>query len=161
MEFCVKIKIFFNHFFNDMKALFSTDKKSLFETEILIQVSDINYGGHLGNDRFLILAQEARARYFQSMGWKENNISGSHVGIVVRQAEIQFHNEAFLGDVIVVKIWVENISKCSFDMNFTYDLKGVDKHVGRVKSQLVFFDYKIRKIAICPKGFKESVELGT
>ena len=34
-----------------------------FSTELPVRISDINYGGHLGNDAVLALAQEARVRF--------------------------------------------------------------------------------------------------
>ena len=37
----------------------------LFSTEIPIRISDINYGGHLGNDAVLSIVHEARIQFLQ------------------------------------------------------------------------------------------------
>ena len=69
--------------------------KEIYKTDILIQVSDINYGGHLGNDRFLTIAQEARVRFFRSFGWKECDIAETKIGIIVTEAHIKYLKEGF------------------------------------------------------------------
>ena len=48
-----------------------------FETLLTIRVSDLNYGGHLGNDSFLTLAHESRVQFFKSMNMTERNFFGS------------------------------------------------------------------------------------
>ena len=46
-------------------------EKFIFSTEIPLRISDINYGGHLGNDAVLSIAHEARIRFFNKHGFKE------------------------------------------------------------------------------------------
>ncbi len=48
----------------------------LFATEVILRLSDINYGGHVGNDAVLVLAQEARMRFLSSRGWSELDVAG-------------------------------------------------------------------------------------
>ena len=38
-------------------------EKLVFSTEIPVRITDINYGGHLGNDSILSIVQEARVRF--------------------------------------------------------------------------------------------------
>ena len=47
-----------------------------FETKLNIRVSDLNYGGHLGNDSFLSLAHEARVQFFNSLQMTEREFFG-------------------------------------------------------------------------------------
>ena len=42
--------------------------KNFFETEYKVIVSDINYGGHMGNERALIIFQQARMEWLNSIG---------------------------------------------------------------------------------------------
>ena len=39
-----------------------------FSTIIKIRITDINYGGHVGNDSFLSLVHEARLQFLASNG---------------------------------------------------------------------------------------------
>ncbi len=36
-----------------------------FTTDIDVRITDLNYGGHLGNDKFLSIAHEARVRFLK------------------------------------------------------------------------------------------------
>lgn len=45
-------------------------EKFHFTTEIVVRVSDLNYGNHVGNDRILTLMQEARTLFYRSMGFE-------------------------------------------------------------------------------------------
>ena len=42
----------------------------IFQTEIAVRVSDLNYGNHVGNDSILTLMQEARTLFYRSMGFE-------------------------------------------------------------------------------------------
>ena len=42
--------------------------KNFFETEYKVIVSDINYGGHMGNERALIIFQQTRMEWLNSIG---------------------------------------------------------------------------------------------
>ena len=50
--------------------------KNFFETEYKVIVSDINYGGHMGNERALIIFQQTRMEWLNSIGYDEADIEG-------------------------------------------------------------------------------------
>lgn len=135
-----------------------SEKTKVFETEILIQVSDINYGGHLGNDRFLTFAQEARARWLQSHGWSEKNIAESEAGCMVTEAHIQFLNEGFLGQTLIASLFVKELGKCTIVVICELVEKETLALVGRIETKLAFFDYSRRKIVRCPEPLKQLME---
>ena len=47
-----------------------------FSINMQIRVTDLNYGGHVGNDTVLSLLQEARQQFLASKGFKELDIEG-------------------------------------------------------------------------------------
>ncbi|HCB15290.1 MAG TPA: thioesterase, partial [Gammaproteobacteria bacterium] len=47
-----------------------------FTTELRIRITDVNYGGHLGNDAMLGLLHEARVRFLKHHGFSELDIGG-------------------------------------------------------------------------------------
>lgn len=60
----------------------------LFATTLQIRVTDLNYGGHVGNDSFLSLLQEARQQFLLSHGYRELSIAG--VGLIMADVAIEF-----------------------------------------------------------------------
>ncbi|NNG26771.1 MAG: thioesterase, partial [Ignavibacteriaceae bacterium] len=49
-------------------------EKFMFNTEITIRVTDLNYGAHLGNDSVLSICHEARMRFLKHFGYSELDI---------------------------------------------------------------------------------------
>jgi 4-hydroxybenzoyl-CoA thioesterase len=127
-------------------------ERFLFATEVALRVSDINYGGHLGNDAVLSLAQEARMRFLQSHGWSEQDVSG--VGIIMTDAVVVYRSEAFHGDVLTIDVAVADLQQLGCDFLFRMVNKASRKEVARVKTGIVFFDYVSRKPSPVPPAFR-------
>ena len=123
-----------------------------FTTEIKLRVSDINYGGHLGNDVVLAIAQEARMRFLQSHGWTELDVCG--VGIIMTDAAVVYRSEAFYGDDLTIELSVADMQQLGCDFLFRIVNKGSGKEVALVKTGIVFFDYEKRKPSPVPAEFR-------
>jgi acyl-CoA thioester hydrolase len=127
-------------------------EKFQFTTEIAVQVSDLNYGNHVGNDRILTLMQEARTLFYRSMGFEsEVNLEGP-VGQIVTDAMIVYKAESFLGDTLLIGIATENFNKYGFDFYYRISNKLSGKEVAVGKTGIVGFDYAKRKIASIPQS---------
>ena len=124
-----------------------------FTTEIPLRVSDINYGGHLGNDAVLSIAQEARMRFLRSFGWSERDVAG--VGIIMADAVVVYRAEAFYGDVISIGVAVDDIQAVGCDLLYRMVNSATSKEIARVKTGIVFFDYGIHKPARVPAVFRD------
>ena len=128
-----------------------------FSTEIQVRVNDINYGGHLGNDAVLALAQEARVRFLSHYGFTEHDVGG--VGIIMTDAVVVYKAEAFYGDVLTIEVAVDGIELVGCDFLYRIARKGSAKEVARVKTGIAFFDYSTRKVVEVPGRFREALGL--
>jgi acyl-CoA thioester hydrolase len=128
-----------------------------FSTEIQVRISDINYGGHLGNDAVLTLAQEARVRFLSRHGFTEHDVGG--VGIIMTDAVIVYKAEAFYGDVLTIEVAVDGVELVGCDFLYRITRKGSAKEVARVKTGIAFFDYSTRRLAEVPGRFREALGL--
>ena len=122
-----------------------------FSTELPVRITDINYGGHLGNDAVLALAQEARIRFLLSHGYSEMNVEGA--GIIMVDAVVVYRSEAFYGDVLVVDIGLADPQPLGCDILYRFTNKATGKEVARVKTGIAFFDYTRRRPVEMPEGF--------
>lgn len=122
-----------------------------FNTDIPLRITDINYGGHLGNDSVLALIHEARVRYLKQQNYSELDICG--VGLIQSDAVVVYKSEAFYGDVINIQVAVGEFTATGCD--FFFLLKNCDsgKEVARAKTGIAFFDYDKKKIAKVPENF--------
>jgi len=123
----------------------------IFQTEIVVRVSDLNYGNHVGNDSVLTLMQEARTLFYRSMGFEsEVKLEGS-IGQIVSDVAIVYKSESFLGDTLQFEIAVGDLNKYGFDLFYRVTNKATGKEVAHGKTGIVCFDYSKRKIASIPE----------
>jgi acyl-CoA thioester hydrolase len=128
-----------------------------FSTEIPIRISDVNYGGHVGNDSVLTLAHEARVRFLKAAGYGELQLEG--IGIIVIDAAIEYKNELFYGDTVTVAVKAINFSKAGFEIYYKLE-KQTEKGkvlVAKIKTGILTFDYSKKKIANIPATAVEKI----
>lgn len=125
----------------------SSENTATFE----IRVGDINYGGHMGNDKALLVFHDARLKFLESLGFSEKNIGGP--GIIMRDAHVLFRKEVYLHDVLTVDVGIEKVSNSSFEMVYTVRRISDDAVVFSGNTGLVAFDYELRRPVRIPEVF--------
>lgn len=108
-----------------------------FSTTIPVYIEHINYGNHLGNDKFVSILQEARVRYLKKKGKDERIFLVTHL-------EVEYRKEAFYGDELIVSVHFTQSKPCSGI--FYYRIDRGDELVARATTKIAFFDYEKRKI---------------
>ena len=131
-------------------------EKFIFRTEIAIRVTDLNYGGHLGNDSVLSICHEARLKFLKHLGYSELDVEGS--GIIMSDAAIQYKGEGFHGDELIIEISVNDFTKTGCDFVYRLTNKDTQKIIALVKTGIVFYDYNLRKVVSIPKNFIDKIE---
>jgi acyl-CoA thioester hydrolase len=123
-----------------------------FTTEVRVRVTDVNYGGHLGNDRILSFVHEARVRYLTSLGFSELDIGGG-VGTIMVDAVLIYKSESFQGDIIRIDVAMGGFHKFGCDVFYKLTNITTEREVARAKTGLAFFDYDQRKLTTAPQAF--------
>lgn len=126
-----------------------------FTARIPVRITDVNYGGHVGNDSILSILHEARMQYLMNYGYTEMNFAG--VGMIMSDVTIEFKNELFYGDVINASVAAGDFSKVSFSLYYNLEKETKDgKHtpVAFAKTGMVCFDYIKKKITAVPDEAK-------
>jgi acyl-CoA thioesterase FadM len=126
-----------------------------FATEIAVRITDINYGGHLGNDAMLGLLHEARVRFFAAHGWKESDVDG--VGIIMTDAAIVYKAEVFHGETLRFEVGVSDLQRVGCDIVYRVLKMPSGELAAEAKTGIVFFDYKTRKVQKAPLRFAEKI----
>jgi acyl-CoA thioester hydrolase len=133
-----------------------------FTTEIPVRITDLNYGGHVGNDSILSLIHEARVRFLHHHGYHELDMAG--VGLIMADVTIEFKSELFYGDTLRASIAAAEFSRVGFDLYYKLEkaLTSVLSDepspatqkwvpVSNARTGMVCYDYKLKKIAAVPK----------
>lgn len=127
-----------------------------FHTEISVRITDLNYGGHLGNDSVLTLIHESRVRFLQSLGYSELDVCGA--GLIQADAVIIYKQEAYFGTVINIAVTVADFTAAACDFFYLLTDKSTGKEIARAKTRIVFFDYQMRKKLPVPEEFLNKFE---
>ena len=129
-----------------------------FHTGLDVQVSDINYGGHVGNERYLLFAQEARMRFLASIGCSELHFGP--YGLALTEAHVEYFHELFHGNKISISVAIGLLSRASFDCFYLIRLlkDGGEIESATIKTSMVCFDYKERKVRSIPDELRTVLE---
>ncbi len=125
-----------------------------FTTEIPIRITDLNYGGHVGNDTVLSIIHEARVQFLKRYGYQELNTGGA--GLIMGDVAIEFKNEIFYGDTIQASVAAGEFSRVSFDLFYLLEKEtdGKKVTVAIAKTGMVCYNYALKKIVQVPEEVK-------
>ena len=121
-----------------------------FTTEIPVRITDLNYGGHVGNDSVLSLIHEVRVQFLRHHGYQELDVAG--VGLIMADVTIEFKSELFYGDTLRGSIAAAEFSRVGFDLYYKLEKLAGDKWVtvSNARTGMVCYDYSVKKIARVP-----------
>ena len=132
-----------------------------FQTTISVRITDLNYGGHVGNDTILSLIHEARVRYLRSLGYTELEFGGT--SLIMSDAAIEFRSEAFYGEELHFSVVANDFSRAGFDLCYKVEKMNGDKSVvvALAKTGMVCYNYDEKKISAVPDEAKEKMSSWT
>ena len=123
-----------------------------FAVEILVRTTDLNYGGHLGNDRLLSLVHEARVAFLADHGWSELDCTG--VSLILGDTAVVYRAEAFAGDVLRFEVDAGEASRSGFRLFYRITRSGDDRLIALVENGMACFDYQASKIVTLPEEIR-------
>jgi len=120
-----------------------------FSTEFDVRITDLNYGGHLGNDRLLSLVHEARFAFLVEHGLSELDCGG--VSLIMGDAALVFQGEAYAGDVLRFEVAAGEASRSGFRIFYRITRPSDGSPIALSETGMVCFDYQARKICPLPE----------
>lgn len=122
-----------------------------FTTEIPIRITDLNYGGHVGNDSVLSILHEVRMQFLRHHGYTEMDLAGT--GIIMADAAIEFRSEVFYGETLKASVAATEFSRVGFDLYYKLEKQVNEKWVivAGARTGMVCYNYTLKKIVSVPK----------
>lgn len=122
-----------------------------FSTTIQIRITDLNYGGHVGNDSFLSLIHEARQQFLLSHGYKELSIAGT--ALIMADVAIEFKKELNHGDKVKISVTATGFDKLGFDLYYKMELINGNETIlaGKAKTGMLCYNYALKKKVTVPE----------
>jgi acyl-CoA thioesterase FadM len=125
-----------------------------FSTSIPVRITDLNYGGHVGNDSILSILHELRVQFLLKLGYEEMNMEG--VGLMMNDVAIEYKAELFYGDVITASLAAGEFSGVGFDIFYRLEKRVEDQAVivALAKTGMISYRYDLKKIVAVPPAAK-------
>ena len=123
-----------------------------FQTNIKIRITDLNYGGHVGNDRFLALLQEARQEYLLQFGYGELDFEG--LGLIMADLAIQYKSELKYGQTVTISVQAADFDKLGFDLFYKMEIISATGNllVAIAKTGMICYNYQSNKKTEIPEA---------
>jgi acyl-CoA thioester hydrolase len=129
-----------------------------FTCELTVRTTDLNYGGHLGNDRLLSLVHEARVAFLSQQDLSELDFGG--VSLILGDTAVVYQAEAYAGDVLRFEVAADEPSRSGFRIFYRVTRPNDDQAIALVENGMACFDYQARKIAPLPGSVLKSSFFG-
>ncbi len=125
-----------------------------FSTIIKIRITDLNYGGHVGNDSFLSLIHEARQQFLNHFGYSELNFENA--SLIMADVAIEFKKELNYKDEVKISVAASGFNKYGFDMFYLLELTNNNQSIiaGKAKTGMLCYDYTNKKLLAVPEAAK-------
>lgn len=123
-----------------------------FATELRVRITDLNYGGHLGNDRLLALIHEARVAFLAAHGWSEMDCGGA--SLIMSDAVISFLGQAYAGDRLRFEVAMGEPTRCGFRLFYRVTRATDDARIALAETGMVCFDYRAGKVRPLPESVR-------
>jgi len=123
-----------------------------FSVEQRVRVTDLNYGGHLGNDRLLSLVHEARVAFLAGHGLSELDCGG--VSLTMGDAALVYQGEAYAGDVLRFEVAAGEASRSGFRIFYRVSRTSDGSPIALAETGMVCFDYRAHKIRPLPEAVR-------
>ena len=122
-----------------------------FTTTLPVRITDLNYGGHVGNDTILTLLHEARVQYLKHLGYSELDLAG--VSLIMADVAIEFKAELFYGDALQAAVNEAEFTRAGFELYYKLFVQKEEKEVtiALAKTGMVCFNYNTRKVTAIPQ----------
>ncbi|MGN6351922.1 MAG: acyl-CoA thioesterase [Parafilimonas sp.] len=128
-----------------------------FSTKIKIRITDLNYGGHVGNDSFLSLIHEARMQFLNSLGYSELKLEGT--SLIMFDAAIEFKSELNYGDEVKISVAAGGFNTRGFDIFYKLEIIHANEYTvaAKAKTGMLCYDYTNKKLTGLPQKVKEAL----
>lgn len=128
--------------------------QSIYETTV--EVTDLNYGNHLGNDALVGIIHRARVNFLNRLSASENNLGDGQTGIILADLIVNYMGESFLFDKLCVESSIGEVRSKGFRMFHRITaLEG--RIIALAETGIVAYNYHKRKIAGIPESFVSKI----
>ncbi len=114
-----------------------------FSTEVLIRMSDVNMGGHVGSDAYHSILNDVQLRFMKERGFEDAEFKS--YAYINTDFSIIYKSECYYGDSLIIQAAAVDFFKFGFNLIYKLSSKNTEQDVAIAKTGILLFDYQAKK----------------
>ncbi|HEY7789004.1 MAG TPA: thioesterase family protein [Vicinamibacterales bacterium] len=127
----------------------------VFSHAIEVRFRDCDPMGHVNHAVFLTYLEQARFAYWRAVS---HNTPGPGAGIIIARVECDFRAPILMGDPIDVRLWVSEIGRSSFMLDYEIVRLTDERVVATARTVIVAYDYSAGRSVPIPDDMRARLE---
>ncbi|MFB7140822.1 acyl-CoA thioesterase [Gottfriedia sp. NPDC056225] len=111
--------------------------------------------GHINNTSYFIYLEEARIKFFESLGYSMNIEDWK---FILASTKCDFINQGHFNQNMIVSSYISKIGNKSFHLEHEICCEETNKKIATGNAIIVFFNFKEQKSEEIPELFREQLE---
>lgn len=128
-----------------------------FKHSLIVRFRDIDMLGHVNNAVYFTYLEEARMKYFVTLGYEAKEFQ-EKCPVILAHAECDYKSPAYLHEILDIHMNVIEIKNASFVIEYEIKDQKTQRLVAKAKTILVTFDYETQKVIPIPTNLKEKIK---
>ena len=120
---------------------------------LTVRITDVNYGGHVGNDTLLAFLQEARVDWLRRLGYP-SELLAPPVGLILVDLSVRLKAEAKYADQLEIRLAVSEWTRTGFELVYQVYRPANATEIARATTGFAFYDYTAGHLAAAPPDFR-------
>ncbi|WP_129691865.1 acyl-CoA thioesterase [Gottfriedia acidiceleris] len=111
--------------------------------------------GHINNTSYFIYLEEARIKFFQSLGYSMNLDDWK---FILASTKCDFVNQGHFNQKMSVSTYISKIGNKSFHLEHEICCEETNQMIATGNAVIVFFNFKEQRSEVLPELFREQLE---
>ena len=124
------------------------------EITITVRFGETDALGHVNNASYFTYLEEARIRFFESLGY---NIDGDSWNFILASTKLDFVNQGFFNQVLTIKTYVSKVGNKSFELGHVISRSEDGELIAQGNAVMGFYDFGLQRSIQIPERFRDGL----
>lgn len=129
---------------------------SMRDIEVNVRFCETDALGHVNNTSYFIYLEEARIKFFESLGYK---MDANNWNFILASAHCDFINQGYFNQLLTITTYVTEIGNKSFEISHDILCSQTKQLIAKGKAVMVYFNFDEQKSEKLPEVLRENLSL--
>ncbi len=127
----------------------------MYSHEVTVRFCETDALGHINNTSYFIYFEEARIRFFESVGYKMDSKTWS---FILASTKCDFVSQGYFNQLLTVKTFVSHVGNKSFQLEHEIICSQTHEMIAKGNAIIVYFDFDKQTSETIPDHLREGLE---